>query len=230
MINARFLTGSILAAAALASAHLGALTEPKAGSSYAAGSTLTVKWSVPQPHGTQDLAYSQDGSTWVNITTGLLNTVNTYEWTVPNKPSATTRFRVCQRDGGTGCTNAQNTQSLGNAISVGGGRVYTAVTSNFTISAVTGLAATATADLPRIAFDAATRNVKLSFRMEKAGRVLLEAFDTQGRLLATLLDTEKPEGGHSLSVFSHRLPAAGAVILRLQAGHQGVQETVGLGR
>lgn len=230
-MKAQILVGSVLGTAMLASAHLGALTVPKANDTFTPGATVNVTWSVATAHDTQDLAYSVNGTNWINITTGLGRSVKTFAWTVPDINSSTVRLRVCQRDGGGGCTDAHNTQALSNGIPLnGGGEVYTAIVGNFKVGSTSAVRAGEDATMPRIGFNAASRSVDLSFRMEKAGKVILEAFDTQGRLLATLLDTEKGEGAHALSVFSHRLPASGAAVLRLQAGHQAIQTTFNLAR
>lgn len=228
-------TGLFVSTLALAaSAHLGQLTMPKAGDTYAAGSTVAVKWTVPTPHTTQDLAYSQDGKTWTTITTGLARTVSSYTWTVPDKPSTTTRFRVCQRDGANvqGCTDTHNTQSLGSAIPVTGGGVYTAITGNFTVTGggtpVKPLAGSHVG--ARIQYDASARAIGLSFDMESRARVVLQAYDLKGNLLATLLDMEKAAGRHVLSVFSNALPTGKVAVLRLQTGGHATEQLVGAGR
>lgn len=91
----------ILATALTASAHLGALTDPKAGQTYQVGSTLAIKWSVSVAHGTQDLAYSKANGPWVSITTGLAARVAAHNWLIPAAAEGSSiRLRICQRDGG----------------------------------------------------------------------------------------------------------------------------------
>lgn len=221
---------AVLGSAIAASAHLGALTVPKAGDSFTPGQVVNVKWTVDVAHNTQDLSYSQDGTTWTPITTGLARTVNTYAWTVPaNKASATTRFRVCQRDGANvqGCTNAHNTQSLGAGIAVTGGEVYTAITGNFTISGGTDVNAPAAPFAgAKVLLNANARAVDLTFDIYRPERVTLQAFDTQGKLLAVLLDAQKAEGRHSLSVYSSALDVSKPMIFRLQAGDKVLQQNL----
>ena len=97
----------VLGSALSAAAHLGSLTEPKAGQSYQVGSTLAIKWSVSVAHGTQDIAYSKANGPWVSITTGLGARVAAHNWTIPAAAEGgSIRIRICQRDGGGGCTDA----------------------------------------------------------------------------------------------------------------------------
>jgi hypothetical protein len=231
-MNAQFLIGTVLGSAMLASAHLGTLTAPKANDSFAAGASVNVRWSVATPHNTQDLAYSTNGTTWTSITTGLGANVNSFNWTVPAIKSTTVRFRVCQRDGGGGCTDAHNTSSPSRGIALaGGGEVYTVISGNFTVTeASTAIHSQAAVGAPRIGFDGASRSVNAVFRLDASGKVLLEAFDAQGRLLVTLVDKEMAVGEHDLSVFSNRLPAAGTAVIRLQAGAQATQASFSLVR
>src|SRR5687767_10280326 len=100
IIASTFILGSALAAMA----HLGNLTDPKAGQTYQVGSTLAVKWAVSVAHGTQDLAYSKANGPWVSITTGLGARVAAHNWVIPAAAEGSSiRLRVCQRDGGNGC-------------------------------------------------------------------------------------------------------------------------------
>jgi hypothetical protein len=51
--------------------------------------------------------------------------------------------------------------------------------------------------------------------------VLLQAFDMQGRAVATLLQGEYAAGNHALSVFSNRVTAANqSLVFRLKVGEQ----------
>ena len=222
-----FLCAAILGGAFSASAHLGAITTPAAGSTVTPGQSVTIRWSIGSAHNTQDLAYSQDGTTWTTITTGLGANANNYVWTVPNKPSTTTRLRVCQRDGAQvqGCTDAHNAQRLTSAYAVSGGEVYTAISGNFTISGGTGVAERIQASGTEVRFNAATGSVEAVFELARAERVTLKAFDTQGKLITVLLDVEKVAGRHVLSVQSGALDLNRKMVLKLQAGdvviHQG---------
>lgn len=208
-----------------ASAHLGQITSPKADTTITPGTTVAVRWSVSVQHETIDVAYSQDGSTWTNITTGLLRTATNFNWSVPaNFPaSTTTRLRVCQR-ADAACTNSAD-HNVSNLSSPKAG-AYTAVTANFKVSGPSGVAEKIQAAGTMVRLDAATRSIEAVFELERAERVTLKAFDSQGRLLAVLLDGEQAAGPHALSVYSSALDVNRKMVLRLQAGdavlHQGM--------
>lgn len=227
-MNMQKVIGILLGSAVAASAHLNALTMPRAGETYAPGATVNVRWGIGSAHDTQDLSYSINGGTsWISIATGLARNVAAYTWTVPATPSTTVRFRVCQRDGGGGCTDAHNTQALTSGIRLpAGGEVYTAITGNFTISASSGLGE-AEAGMPgaRVRMNTASRSVDVAFAMEKAGKVRLEAFDAQGKRIATLVDENRAEGFHEFSVFSNALDVTRTAVFRLQAGTQVIRHS-----
>jgi hypothetical protein len=218
----------ILGSALAAMAHLGSLADPKAGQTYKAGSTLAIKWSVSVPHGTQDLAYSKANGPWVTIITGLGTRVATYNWVIPAAAEGSNiRLRICQRDGGGGCTDAHNTSSPGAGIALpGGGEVYPLISGNFTVSAPTSVLAASAFEGASLAFRSESRSVDVAFSLASPERVTLEAFDTQGKRLAVLLDERKDMGRHVLSVFSHALKVSGPLILRLQAGDKVLQRAV----
>ena len=218
----------VLGSALAATAHLGSLTDPKSGQSYLVGSTLAVKLSVSVPHGTQDLAYSKANGPWVSITTGLGARVAAHNWVIPAAAEGSSiRIRICQRDGGGGCTDAHNTSSPGQAISLtGGGAVYPLISGNFTVSAPTSVLAANQFEGASLAFRSDARSVEVAFSLAAPERVTLEAFDTRGKRLAVLLDSRKAEGRHVLSVFSHALNTATPLILRLQAGDKVLQQAL----
>ena len=72
---------------------------------------------------------------------------------------------------------------------------------------------------PSMRFDADAGNLEVTFGIEESARISLQAFDTQGKLLATLLDGNQGTGFHHLSLFSNRLQGyQGHVIFQLRAG------------
>ena len=221
----RILTAAILGGVMAASAHLGPITSPKADTTISPGTTVAVKWTVSVQHETIDIAYSQDGSTWTNITTGLRNNSTSYNWAVPaNFPaSTTTRLRVCQR-ANNACTNSAD-HNVSNLNAPKGG-AYTAVTANFKVSAPSGVAAKIQSPGTMVRLDAAKRSIEAVFELAHTERVTLKAFDPQGRLLAVLLDGEQAAGPHALSVYTSDLDVSRKMVLRLQAGdvvlHQGI--------
>lgn len=217
--------GAFLITATCAWAHLNPVTNPKTGQSHEAGAMVTITWSVDQPHNNQDLAYSTDGKTWTSITTNLGRTATSFSWKVPGTPSTTVRVRVCQKQnlGGTvaGCTDNENTQNLSAGKQVAGGSVYTAITGNFTIQGGTGVKdAKAGARPERLKLNASSNQVEASFQLANPGRVLLQAFDAQGRLVATLMDENRAGGPQSISVPAQDFGGSRATVYRLQAGEQ----------
>jgi hypothetical protein len=79
---------------------------------------------------------------------------------------------------------------------------------------------------PSMRFDAGAGSLEVTFGIEEGARVSLLAFDTQGKLLTTLLDGNQGSGFHHLSLFSNRLQGyQGRVIFRLQAGQAVLAET-----
>jgi hypothetical protein len=213
----------ILASAFTAMAHLGTLSDPKAGQTYQVGSTLAIKWTIDVGHNTQDIAYSKANGPWVNIATGLRSTVTAENWTIPAAAEGSNiRIRICQRGGNTGCNDTHNTNQPGGA----SGGVYTLVSGNFTIAAPTSVRPEAGFEGASLAFRPETRNVEVAFSLAAPERVTLEAFDAQGRRIAVLLDSRKAEGRHVLSVFSHALPAGSPILLRLQAGEKVLQQAM----
>lgn len=228
-MNTQKLLGAILIAATYASAHLNPVTNPKASQSLEAGSMVMITWSVDQPHNNQDLAYSTDGKTWTNITTDLGKSATSFNWKVPSTPSTTVRVRVCQKEniGGTvtGCTDNENTQNLSAGKQVTGGKIYTAITGNFTIQGGTGVrAAKAAARTGRPMLNASSNKVEASFNLENSSRVLLQAFDAQGRLVATLMDENRAGGPQSISVPAEDFGGNRATVYRLQTAEQVLQK------
>jgi hypothetical protein len=79
---------------------------------------------------------------------------------------------------------------------------------------------------PFMRFDANSGNLEVTFGIDEAARVSLQAFDTQGKLLAVLLDADRGSGFHHLSLFSNRLQGyQGHVIFQLRAGQSVLAET-----
>jgi hypothetical protein len=79
---------------------------------------------------------------------------------------------------------------------------------------------------PSMRFDAAAGNLEVTFGIEEGARISLQAFDTRGKLLATLLDGDQGSGFHHLSLFSNRLQGyQGHVIFQLRSGASVLAET-----
>ncbi|MEO7777668.1 MAG: hypothetical protein ABIY63_09065 [Fibrobacteria bacterium] len=92
----------------------------------------------------------------------------------------------------------------------------------FTVQAATGLVSTSESGNPiSLDFSPATRNVEVSLSLATSQAVLLQAFDMQGRLVATLLQGNYAAGNHAFSVFSNRVTAANeSLVFRLKVGEQ----------
>lgn len=72
---------------------------------------------------------------------------------------------------------------------------------------------------PTMRFEPSQGSLEVTFGMDDAARVSLLAFDTQGKLLATLLDGTQGAGFHHLSLFSNRLQGqSGKVVFQLRSG------------
>ena len=77
-----------------------AITAPTAGSSWATNSTMTIRWSQGSYNAgyyymTYKLDYSSNnGSTWVNIVSGINGFTTSYAWTLPLNLTPTTTYRL----------------------------------------------------------------------------------------------------------------------------------------
>jgi hypothetical protein len=79
---------------------------------------------------------------------------------------------------------------------------------------------------PFMRFDPDAGNLDVTFGLDQAARISLQAFDTQGKLLAILLDVNEGSGFHQLSLFSNRLQGyKGHVVFQLRAGSAMLAET-----
>jgi hypothetical protein len=213
-------TGLVLLAAGLSHAHLVATSlMPKGGETLKVGDNISISWAADQNHGDGiDIALSKNGGTsWTVLRAGFNDNAiqNTFKWTIT--ADAVTQnglFRICQSGP---CTDAMKTSRA-----TGNGGPWYLVSGVVKIQAATALAEAAGAarDLS-MDFNPATRNVEVSFGLSRPQDVLLQAFDAQGRLVATLLQGNYATGSHTLSVFSNRLvQGAGSLVFKLQVGEQ----------
>lgn len=214
------LTGFVLLAAGLSNAHLiAASLLPKGGEVLKVGDNVSISWTADVNHQDGiDIALSKNGGTsWTVLRAGFSDNAkqNTFKWAVTDDAvSENALFRICQSGP---CTDAmKTTRADGN-----GGPWY------LVSGAVKIQAATALADAPGAAqnlamdFDPATRNVEVSFALSRSQDVRLQAFDTQGRLVATLLQGVYGAGSHTQSVFSNRLvQGSGSLVFKLKVGEQ----------
>jgi hypothetical protein len=79
---------------------------------------------------------------------------------------------------------------------------------------------------PFMRFDAAAGNLDVTFGIDQGARIVLQAYDTQGKLLAILMDRNQGAGFHHLSLFSNHLQGyKGHVVFQLRAGQSVLAET-----
>ena len=197
----------LLAAAAAALAHLqpGSLSSPAAGQSYAASSQVKITWTQAEYHyGKYALAFSRnDGSTWepIAVWTGPSGddvTVN-YTWTVPDEPGGSYRVRVCQIEN---CAESE----------------YVLTSGAFTVTPSASVRPVASGHAPVLRFSAAEGRLEASYFLERPGRVTLEAFDSRGALVATLLDGAHAAGRHDIPIRSAALLRNAGLKFRLRLG------------
>lgn len=214
------LTGLVLLAAGLSNAHLIATSLlPKGGETLKVGDKVSISWTADQNHQDGiDIALSKNGGTsWTVLKAGYSDNVkqNTFNWTVTaDAVTENGLIRVCQSGP---CTDAMKTSRAG-----GNGGPWYLVSGVVKIEASTALAdAPGAAKNLAMDFDPATRNVEVTFGLSGPQDVQLQAFDTQGRLVATLLQGSYASGSHTLSVFSNRLAqGSGSLVFKLQVGSQ----------
>ena len=200
----------ILVSASMASAHLqeGSLT-PKGGETLVFGSKVEISWTQNTGHdGLYDLYYSRNGgSSWTEFVGHWQgpktdNTKVTYSWTVPSQATTQGQLRVCQLAGGE-CTE----------------RIYMLRSTNFSVAASSSVLPRAGVLQTALSYTGATGNLDVAFEMESAGEALIEAFDAQGKVVATLFKGTRDAGVHRMSFFSNTLASArGPLVFRLTAG------------
>jgi hypothetical protein len=79
---------------------------------------------------------------------------------------------------------------------------------------------------PFMRFDAAAGNLDVTFGIDQGARITLQAYNTQGKLLAILMDRNQGAGFHHLSLFSNLLQGyKGHVVFQLRAGQSVLAET-----
>lgn len=79
---------------------------------------------------------------------------------------------------------------------------------------------------PSMRFDADAGSVEVAFGIEAGARISLHAFDTQGKLLAVLLEADQASGYHHFSLFSNRLQGhRGKVVFQLRSGNAVLAES-----
>lgn len=194
-----------------AQAHLvaGSLSV-KGGESYKAGDMVMVSWTQSAGHndGKYTIRYSKNGGTDWSVVEEVFqgpkgdNVAVTYHWTVPAGATAQGKIHVNFTRGG--LTDAN----------------YNLISGNFTVTGSSAIHSTpADAANPySLRFNAATRSLQASFFMAQEGQAQIQAFDANGKLVATLLEGHRAAGSHDLSIFSNRLDASFPLVFQLRMG------------
>jgi hypothetical protein len=226
MLGKKWLRAGILiaAAAGMANAHLSMDgLKPAAGEVLKIGSTYAVTWKEVNNHAKgSNIDLSVDGGkTWSTIKKDYADNLgtNTFNWTVAGAATTTAKLRICQHEGTpvTACRDVDNVNAL--TADINGN--YFMITGAFTIAATTGIRSVSGASGFSVDFRPETRNVDVAFGLADNRPVLLQAFDTQGRLLATLIQGDFAAGEHKLSLFSGLLNGSGgSLIFKLKVGDQ----------
>lgn len=213
---------AILGAVGLAGAHLasGSLTI-NGGAAVAAGANITVGWKVATSHGSPiNIDVSSDGgTTWKSLKAGLTDAAGTATSKVDMPAQATThaKIRICQ---GSSANCDTVTGSFPNGVASGPSKttVYTLVSSEFTIAGTSNLARVPSGS-NSIQMSENGRTVRVSFALEHKSEVQVQAFDFQGRQLATLTKGNFEPGQHSLTLKSpENFVSSPAILYRLKIG------------
>lgn len=224
MTNRTFLVAFALAAATTSHAHLKANSLlPVTGSTVKVGDQVTITFGVQTGHiGGVDIQYTKNnGQAWSMIKAGLLApNVETYsfKWTVPAEAvSDNAILRICQVPP---CVDTM----IHDRIS-GNGAPWRLVSTLKIQSPTAVIPTTNSGGGLVVEFDPATRNIGVAFNLTEASQATLQAFNLEGRLVATLIDGKFESGSHRLSVFANSLLSAQGLILKLNAGGQSRSHT-----
>jgi len=205
----------ILAGAGVAGAHLvdGSLTI-NGGAAVAAGANVSVGWqiSTAHPNTTINIYISSDGgNTWKALKDGLPAPVGkgTSKVDVPSEATTHAKIRVCQ---GTAATCAPI------KVSQPSSSPYTLISNEFTISGTSAINPSV-GPAYALGFEAGLGKFVAAFELTRTEKVVLQAIDFQGRVLATLLDQTFPAGAQKISLeLPKELASASTLIFRLKLG------------
>ena len=204
---------AILAGVGIAGAHLTANSLKLSGTGpYHPGETVTVTWGVAQAHDGINVDFSSDGKTWTSLKGNLSKSEATYRWTVPQTLTQQGRIRICQMQGTTTCTDANN------ASRPSSGAPYVLVSTSFTITASTALMPRES-ETPISLIVQGPGLMKLAFSLVTEDDVAFQVFDLEGRLQATLLAGHYAPGTHAFTItVPQSITSARALVLRSKLG------------
>jgi hypothetical protein len=209
---------AVLAAVGLAGAHLvaGTLTMSPA-SPFTAGALVTVGWTVDVAHGLPiNIDFSSDGgTTWKPVKAGLADTKGgaTYKMTMPTDVTSHGKLRVCQ-----GTATACATVTVSQPSGVNQSAPYALVSNELSITGTSAIHA-APRQSSSMGFEQASGKFVANFNLIRDEDVVLQAFDFQGRLQATLLQGSFQAGQNKIAVLvPQTLVASPAYVFRLKLG------------
>jgi hypothetical protein len=215
MTAIKALVGCALITAAIANAHLTANSlVPAGGETLKVGDQVTITWDVQTSHNKGiDIALSKNnGTNWTNIRTDFQDTRSetvSFKWTIPaDAQSSQAKFRICQQ----GPCNDTPEHGLSNPDRQAPWRL---VSNTFVIQGSSALVTPVGSEKLAVDFNPANRTVEVSFALAAPGKATLQAFNLEGRLVATLLDGRYEPGSHKLSVFANSLKSAQGLVLKL---------------
>lgn len=212
----------MLAGLGMANAHLISITAPTNGATLTGGAVTTLSWKVLYAHiHKYDFSFSSDaGAHWTIVERNATvsdanNSTATHKFTVPNQASTQARIRLCEKtDTAQSCDDNTPAQAVDGP--------YALTTGNLTVQAGSAVLAPAAAPSyePTLAFNPSTRNLEVTLDLPRAQPVIVQAFNSRGRLVATLLNGEQSAGYHHYALASDRIETGTPMIFRLRAGAQ----------
>lgn len=203
-----------------AGAHLvGNSLSVKGGEKLASGEKVNVSWNISVLHdGKIDIDFSSDGgTTWKTLKKDFAGAVgaNTYEWTVSESATSNGKIRICQ-PATVACTDANNVSAPTTKAP------YVLVSGAFEISETTGLiGANSNKGNLLMKYNSEAQKIELEFFIQQSQMVSLKVLDTQGKLVASILNKNYGQGAYSLAVPASQLKdLQGVNVLVLKIGQE----------
>ncbi|HET7153117.1 MAG TPA: T9SS type A sorting domain-containing protein [Candidatus Kapabacteria bacterium] len=175
------------------------IVAPAAGVQWIPGTTQNITWTSLRVD-TVNITYSTDnGTTWMNVASGIPASTASYAWNVPNTPSVKAKVRIA----GNG---ANATHSTSSTFTIGNGNAVSERSSS-----PDGFVLYESHPNP---FQNSTN---ISFTAPHEGNVTLSVYDESGKLVQTLIDGVIAAGEHSITFNANGLPS-GVYTYELRAG------------
>jgi hypothetical protein len=165
---------------------------------------VTLKWTITVPHDGTDIEYSSNGGkSWIMVRKDYVpraNGAQTFNWTVPDSATEQGMIRICQKVGSAGCTNADTVSRPSSA-------PYTLVSRRFSVTAAPVALENGMLDSRANLRETAFGVFELNVNVEKAGDMIVAAYDADGREVEILVTRRLEAGSHRLSFASESLRA-----------------------